>query len=78
MEPKEQRKVDDFIIFAMCAATQALGDAGWKPESRDDQIETGVMIGAGIGGLTGIAETSIVLEGARAAARLAVLHSRAA
>ena len=62
MEPKEQRKVDDFIIFAMCAATQALADAGWKPESRDDQIETGVLIGAGIGGLTGIAETSITLK----------------
>ncbi|MBX9774606.1 MAG: beta-ketoacyl-ACP synthase II [Xanthobacteraceae bacterium] len=62
MEPKEQRKVDDFIIFAMSAATQALADAGWKPESRDDQIETGVLIGAGIGGLTGIAETSITLK----------------
>ena len=62
MEPKEQRKVDDFIIFAMSAATQALADAGWKPESREDQIETGVLIGAGIGGLTGIAETSITLK----------------
>ncbi|MFL5035310.1 MAG: beta-ketoacyl synthase N-terminal-like domain-containing protein, partial [Microvirga sp.] len=62
MEPKEQRKVDDFIIFAMSAATQALADAGWKPESRDDQIETGVLIGAGIGGLTGIADTSITLK----------------
>ena len=62
MEPKEQRKVDDFIIFAMSAATQALADAGWKPESRDDQNQTGVLIGSGIGGLTGIAETSIVLK----------------
>jgi 3-oxoacyl-[acyl-carrier-protein] synthase II len=62
MEPKEQRKVDDFIIFAMGAATQALKDAGWKPESRDDQNQTGVLIGSGIGGLTGIAETSIVLK----------------
>jgi 3-oxoacyl-[acyl-carrier-protein] synthase II len=62
MEPKEQRKVDDFIIFAMGAATQALADAGWKPESRDDQNQTGVLIGSGIGGLTGIAETSIVLK----------------
>src|SRR5215210_3615242 len=48
MEPKEQRKVDDFIIFAMSAACQALADAGWKPESRDDQIKTGVIIGSGI------------------------------
>jgi 3-oxoacyl-[acyl-carrier-protein] synthase II len=62
MEPKEQRKVDDFIIFAMSAATQALNDAGWKPVSYDDQCNTGVMIGSGIGGLTGIAETAIVLK----------------
>ena len=62
MEPKEQRKVDDFIIFAMGAATQALNDAGWKPVSYDDQCNTGVMIGSGIGGLTGIAETAIVLK----------------
>src|SRR5262249_60023133 len=63
MEPKEQRKVDDFIIFAMCAARQALDDAGWKPATYDDQVRTGVMIGSGIGGLTGIAETAIVLKG---------------
>src|SRR5919197_1403696 len=62
MEPKEQRKVDDFIIFAMCAARQALDDAGWKPLSHADQIKTGVMIGSGIGGLTGIAETAIALK----------------
>ena len=62
MEPKEQRKVDDFIIFAMGAATQALQDAGWKPSSYEDRIRTGVMIGSGIGGLTGIAETAIVLK----------------
>ena len=62
MEPKEQRKVDDFIIFAMCAARQALDDAGWKPASYEDQINTGVMIGSGIGGLTGIAETANVLK----------------
>jgi 3-oxoacyl-[acyl-carrier-protein] synthase II len=62
MEPKEQRKVDDFIIFAMSAATQALADAGWKPQSHEDQSRTGVMIGSGIGGLTGIAETAILLK----------------
>jgi 3-oxoacyl-[acyl-carrier-protein] synthase II len=62
MEPKEQRKVDDFIIFAMGAATQALGDAHWRPSTYEDQIQTGVMIGSGIGGLTGIAETAIVLK----------------
>ncbi|HEY1363863.1 MAG TPA: beta-ketoacyl-ACP synthase II [Xanthobacteraceae bacterium] len=62
MEPKEQRKVDDFIVFAMSAARQALDDAGWKPTSYEDQISTGVMIGSGIGGLTGIAETAVVLK----------------
>lgn len=62
MEPKEQRKVDDFIIFAMAAAKQALADAGWKPESYEDQIATGVAIGSGIGGLGGIYEASILLK----------------
>ena len=62
MEPKEQRKVDDFILYAMAAATQALSDAGWKPSTYEEQIKTGVLIGAGIGGLGGIAETAIVLK----------------
>jgi 3-oxoacyl-[acyl-carrier-protein] synthase II len=62
MEPKEQRKVDDFIIFAIAAATQALNDAGWQPKSYAEQIMTGVMIGSGIGGLGGIYETSIILK----------------
>jgi 3-oxoacyl-[acyl-carrier-protein] synthase II len=62
MEPKEQRKVDDFILYAMAAATQALADAGWKPSTYEEQISTGVLIGAGIGGLGGIAETAIVLK----------------
>ena len=62
MEPKEQRKVDDFIIFAMCAGRQALDDAGWKPSTPEDQAATGVMIGSGIGGIEGIAETALVLQ----------------
>src|ERR1051325_3380604 len=62
MEPKDQRKVDDFIIFAMSAAKQALDDANWHPVTEEDRCATGVMIGSGIGGLTGIAETSIVLK----------------
>jgi 3-oxoacyl-[acyl-carrier-protein] synthase II len=62
MEPKEQRKVDEFIVFAMCAATQALGDAGWKPQSYEDQIVTGVLMGAGIGGAGGIADAGVVLK----------------
>jgi 3-oxoacyl-[acyl-carrier-protein] synthase II len=62
MEPKEQRKVDDFIIYAMSAATQALNDSGWKPKSEDERCATGVLIGSGIGGLDGIAETAITLK----------------
>ncbi|MDR3467377.1 MAG: beta-ketoacyl-ACP synthase II [Xanthobacteraceae bacterium] len=62
MEPKDQRKVDDFIIFAMGAARQALDDAGWHPSTEEDRCATGTLIGSGIGGLTGIAEASIVLK----------------
>ena len=62
MEPKEQRKVDDFIIFAMCAAHQALDDADWHPQTKDEQVTTGVMIGSGIGGIDGIADAAITLR----------------
>ena len=62
MEPKEQRKVDEFIVFAMCAARQALDDAGWHPKSYEEQTTTGVLIGSGIGGIEGIAETAVVLH----------------
>src|SRR5690242_5502978 len=62
MTPQEQRKVDDFIIFAMCAARQALDDAGWKPQGYEDQANTGVLIGSGIGGIEGIASTAITLH----------------
>jgi 3-oxoacyl-[acyl-carrier-protein] synthase II len=62
MEPKEQRKVDDFIIFAMAAATEAIKDSGIKLDSRDDQERAGVLIGSGIGGLNGIADTAILLK----------------
>ncbi|MCZ8186079.1 MAG: beta-ketoacyl-ACP synthase II [Beijerinckiaceae bacterium] len=61
MDPKDQRKVDEFIIFAMAAAKQALDDAGWHPTTYDDQAATGVIVGSGIGGLTGINETSLLL-----------------
>ncbi len=62
MEPKEQRKIDDYILYAVAAATQALANAGWRPSSYEEQIRTGVLIGSGIGGLGGIAETAIVLK----------------
>ena len=62
MEPKEQRKVDEFIVYAMCAARQAIEDAGCAPKTYDEQIAIGVMIGSGIGGVAGIAETALVLK----------------
>ncbi len=62
MEPKEQRKVDDFIIYAMAAATQALADSGYAADTSEKQERTGVLIGSGIGGLSGIADTSLLLR----------------
>jgi 3-oxoacyl-[acyl-carrier-protein] synthase II len=62
MEPKDQRKVDDFIIYGMAAARQALDDANWHPSTEAERIATGVMIGSGIGGLSGIADTAIQLK----------------
>jgi len=62
MAPKEQRKVDDFIVYAMCAVKQALDDAGWRPESYEDQTTTGVLIGSGIGGIEGIADMAVTLH----------------
>ena len=62
MEPKEQRKVDDFIIYGLAAATQALADAGWKPETEEERERTGVTIGSGIGGLPRIYDGSVILH----------------
>jgi len=62
MEPKEQRKVDDFIIYAMGAADQALADSGFTADTPEKQERTGVLIGSGIGGLQGIAETALLLQ----------------
>ena len=60
--PKDQRKMDDFIIFAMGAAAEAIADSGWEPSSEEDFERTGVMIGSGIGGLETIAEASLLLR----------------
>lgn len=62
MEPKEQRKVDPFIVYAMGAADEALDDANWHPSTEEDQIRTGVMIGSGIGGVEGIVEAGYTLR----------------
>jgi 3-oxoacyl-[acyl-carrier-protein] synthase II len=60
--PKDQRKMDTFIHFAMGAATQAVEDSGWKPTADHDLERTGVMIGSGIGGLEGIYDASVTLH----------------
>ncbi|MEM9708451.1 MAG: beta-ketoacyl-ACP synthase II [Pseudomonadota bacterium] len=62
MEPKEQRKVDDFIVYGMAAADMAVKDSGWAPTATEDLERTGVMIGSGIGGLTSIAETAVLIK----------------
>ena len=61
MEPKEQRKVDTFILFGVAAAQQAVEDAGWMPDDRESLERTGVLIGSGIGGLNSIANTTLVM-----------------
>jgi 3-oxoacyl-[acyl-carrier-protein] synthase II len=60
--PKDQRRMDEFIVFALAAAEQAVTDAGWKPDGADDRERTGVMVGSGIGGLPGITEGAITLH----------------
>lgn len=67
MEPKERRKVDEFIVYGVAAAEQAVKNSGWRPESEEDRERTGVLIGSGIGGLQWIYDTSITLheKGAR-------------
>jgi 3-oxoacyl-[acyl-carrier-protein] synthase II len=60
--PKDQRKMDEFILYAMAAAEQAVADSGWKPEGAEERERTGVMIGSGIGGLPGIADGAITLH----------------
>lgn len=62
MEPKERRKVDNFILFGIAAADQAVQDAGWTPEDEASRLRTGVMIGSGIGGLNSIADTALLIH----------------
>jgi 3-oxoacyl-[acyl-carrier-protein] synthase II len=62
MEPKERRKVDDFILYGIAAADMAVRDSGWAPEDEEGRLRTGVMIGSGIGGLQSIAETSLLIK----------------
>jgi 3-oxoacyl-[acyl-carrier-protein] synthase II len=62
MEHKDQRRYDDFIIYAFGAAKQAVKDSGWEPKTDDEKFATGVLIGSGIGGLPSIEETSLLLK----------------
>ncbi|MDO1558355.1 beta-ketoacyl-ACP synthase II [Brevundimonas sp. 2R-24] len=62
MSAKDRRRVDDFILYGIAAADEALEDSGWRPETEEDRCRTGVMIGSGIGGLKPIADTAIELK----------------
>jgi 3-oxoacyl-[acyl-carrier-protein] synthase II len=62
LEPKELRKISDFILYGIVAADEALNDAGWHPQTEADRCATGVMIGSGIGGIDGIAENALILR----------------
>ena len=62
MEPKDRRKVDDFILYGVAAAVQAVRDSGWEPQDDEGRARTGVMIGSGIGGLSTIAETAVLIK----------------
>lgn len=62
MEPKEARKVDEFILYGIAAAEQAIRESGWTPDDEDLRARTGVMIGSGIGGLSAIADTAVLLK----------------
>jgi len=62
LEPREQRKISDFITYGIAAADQALADSGWEPKNEEDRCATGVMIGSGIGGIQGIAEGALILQ----------------
>jgi 3-oxoacyl-[acyl-carrier-protein] synthase II len=62
VDAKEQRRIDDFIVFGLAAAQQAVTDSGWQPKNEEERCRTGVMIGSGIGGLAGIAEGAVLLH----------------
>ncbi|MBZ9989277.1 beta-ketoacyl-ACP synthase II [Mesorhizobium sp. BH1-1-5] len=62
LEPKELRKIGEFILYGIAAADEALADSGWKPQTHEEQCATGVLIGSGIGGIDGIAENAMILK----------------
>ncbi|MBE90338.1 MAG: beta-ketoacyl-[acyl-carrier-protein] synthase II [Rhodospirillaceae bacterium] len=62
VKPKDQKKMDRFIVCGIAAAAEAVEDSGWLPKDEKGQERTGVLIGSGIGGLPGIAETAVTLN----------------
>lgn len=66
ISPKDQRKMDRFIQFALVAAAEAIEDSGWQPDNEDDRCATGVMIGSGIGGLQTIADAAVLVHEGKA------------
>ena len=62
MSSRDRRRVDEFILYGVAAANEAIADSGWVAETEEQQERTGVMIGAGIGGLSTIADTALLLE----------------
>lgn len=60
--PKEQKKLDQFIAYAIAASQEAVEDSGWMPEDEEDKCRTGVLIGSGIGGLGSVYKTSVILH----------------
>ena len=62
LTPKERRRVDDFIVYGLAAAQEAVEDSGWMPEDDEDQFRTGVLIGSGIGGLPEISKGSLTVD----------------
>ncbi|MGV6803695.1 MAG: beta-ketoacyl-ACP synthase II [Ruegeria sp.] len=62
LPPKEQRKIEDFILYSIAAAEMACKDANWLPEDEEERLRTGVMIGSGIGGLGSIADTANLIR----------------
>ncbi|MBO9559531.1 MAG: beta-ketoacyl-ACP synthase II [Caulobacter sp.] len=62
MSPRDQKRVDDFILYGIAAADEAVKDSGWVPETEEDKYRTGVILGSGIGGLSTIADTALELE----------------
>jgi len=62
LNAKERRRMDDFIVYGLAAAQEAVEDSGWIPEREEDQFRTGVLIGSGIGGLPEISRGSLTVD----------------